>query len=102
MGSCRMMKWATLALPLGLMACDVPVDPTRAADRCEARARAAQAPEGEVTIGTNSNSGPFASGSVSISSDFIKGRDPVALYEACVFQMTGELPIRPPRLRDLR
>lgn len=96
------MRFAVLALPLALLACDMPVDPVKAADTCEARARAAQAPQSRVTVGTNSNNGPFASGEFSISSDFIQGRDPVALYESCVFQMTGELPIRPPRLRALR
>lgn len=84
-----------------LSAACTPLSPQQAADRCEDRARAAQAPEGEVTIGTNSDTGAFASGSVSVSSDFLRGRDPVALYESCVFRLTGELPIRPPRLRDL-
>jgi len=83
-----------------VLAC-TPISPERAADKCEERARGAQAPEGEITVGANSNSGGFVNGSISISSDFVQGRDPVAVYEACVFQMTGELPIRPPRLRDL-
>ena len=91
-----------LALPLFLLACDIPVDPARVADDCEARARAAQGPQGSVMIGTNSNSGPFASASVGVSSDFLRGSDPVALYESCVFQKTGALPIRPPVLRDIR
>ena len=99
----RFASWkGSLVLPLlALMGCDIPVDPARAADICEERARGAQAPEGDVTIGANSNSGPFLNGSVSITSDFLQGRDPVAVYEACVLQMTGELPIRPPRLRAL-
>lgn len=90
-----------LGLVLALTACNIPVSPQQAADRCEDRARAAQAPEGSLSIGTNSNTGPFASASVSVSSDFVRGTDPVALYESCVFNLTGELPIRPPRLRDL-
>ena len=84
----------------GLAAC-TPISPERAADRCEERARAAQGPEVGLTIGANSNSGPFMGGSVSISSDAIMGRDPVAVYEECVFDLTGEAPIRPPRLRNL-
>ena len=97
------MRWACITvLPCLVAACDIPVDPARAADDCEARARAAQAPESRITLGANSNTGPFASGSVSVSSDFVRGRDPVALYESCVFQKTGELPIRPVRLRELR
>lgn len=78
-----------------------PMSPERAADRCEERARGAQAPEAAVTIGANSRTGGFVDGEISITSDFIQGRDPVAVYESCVFQLTGELPIRPPRLRDL-
>ena len=82
----------------GLTAC-TPISPERAADRCEERARAAQGPEVGLTIGTNSNTGPFAGGSISISSDAIMGRDPLAVYEECVFDLTGQEPIRPPRLR---
>jgi hypothetical protein len=52
-----------------------------------------------VTLGANSNSGPFASGSISITSDAIRGRDPVQLYYECVFRLTGEMPVRPVRLR---
>ncbi len=96
------MKHLSLVLPIVLVACDIPVDPAHAADDCEARARAAQGPQGTLTLGANNNTGPFASASVGISSDFLRGSDPVALYESCVFQKTGALPIRPPVLRDIR
>ncbi|SEW28535.1 hypothetical protein SAMN04488515_2026 [Cognatiyoonia koreensis] len=95
-----MKRIAFVLLSFAITAC-TPMSPERAADRCEERARGAQAPEAELTIGANSNSGPFAEGSISITSDFVQGRDPLAVYESCVFQLTGELPIRPPRLRDL-
>ena len=91
------MRWAA-GLVLGLAACG-PVSPESAADRCEDRARAAQGPEVGVTLGANSNSGPFASASISITSDAILGRDPVQLYDECVFPLTGEMPFRPVRLR---
>lgn len=78
-----------------------PISPERAADRCEERARAAQGPEGSISIGANSNSGGFVSGSIGVSSDFLRGLDPVAVYDRCVLELTGELPIRPPVLRDL-
>jgi hypothetical protein len=83
---------------MALVGCSPP-SPEAAADRCEDRARAAQGPEVGLTVGANSNSGPFASGSISITSDAIRGRDPVEVYESCVFGLTGELPIRPVRLR---
>nr|WP_213395471.1 hypothetical protein [Yoonia sp.] len=91
------MRWAA-GLLLALAACG-PVSPESAADRCEERARAAQGPTVGLTLGANSNSGPFASGSIGITSDAIRGRDPVEVYESCVFGLTGELPIRSVRLR---
>jgi len=78
-----------------------PVTPERAADRCEERARAAQGPELGLTIGANSNDGPFANGSISISSDAIRRRDPLEVYESCVVNLTGEMPVRPAQLRAL-
>lgn len=93
------MRMAVLALLL-LGAC-TPISPQRAADICEKRAREAQAPTGEITVGVNSNSGGLLEGSVGVTSDFLRGLDPVAVYDRCVLEKTGELPIRPPVLRDL-
>jgi hypothetical protein len=78
-----------------------PITPERAADRCEERARAAQGPEIGLTLGANSNSGPFASGSIGISADAVRGLDPIAVYESCVLNLTGEAPIRSVRLREM-
>ena len=86
-------------LLLMLAACG-PISPERAAEICEERAQAAQGPTGGVTIGTNSNSGPFGRVEIGVSSDFIAGRDPVEVYEQCVFDRTGTGPIRPPVLRS--
>ena len=92
-----------LAVLLGaaLVTACTPISPERAADRCEERARAAQGPQVGLTLGANSNSGPFANGNISISYDAIRGLDPVAVYESCVFDLTGEAPIRSPRLRAM-
>jgi len=92
------MNKAAALLMLTLAACGQ-VSPERAADICEERARDAQGPTGGVTIGTNSNTGGFASVEIGVSSDFIAGRDPVEVYENCVFDRTGMAPIRPPVLR---
>jgi hypothetical protein len=82
-----------------LAACQpVPVDPERAARDCEQRAQRAGGPSGNVTIGANSDDGPFLGAEIGLSSDFLAGRDPVAVYEECVYQRTGAAPIRPPRL----
>jgi hypothetical protein len=33
-----------------------------------------------------------------VSSDYLTGRDPLEVYESCVIERTGALPIRPPAL----
>lgn len=89
-----------LPLLLGLAACaPAPISPERVADICEERARAAQGPTGSVTVGTNSETGGFGSVELGVTTDFLAGRDPVAVYNACVFDRTGAAPIRPPVLR---
>lgn len=95
-----MKRFAMAACALVVTACGE-ISPERAADRCEERARAAQGPEVGLSVGANSDSGTFAKGSISISSDAIRGRDPIEVYESCVFGLTGELPIRPARLRKI-
>lgn len=93
----RSISLITLALVAG---CGVqPMTPERAARYCEDRARAAQGPTGRVTVGINSNSGPYLGGEIGVTSDYIQGRDPMAVYEACVYERTGGAPIRAPNLR---
>lgn len=95
-----MFRSAAILCTLALAACDLPPpDPAVVADQCEERARAAQGPTGQFTVGASS-SGNFANASVGVSSDFLRGADPIAVYERCVFQRTGALPIRPPVLRN--
>lgn len=93
------MRVMTLCFALGLAACsNTPPTPEQAADRCEERARGAQGPKVGVTVGANSNSGAFGGASIGVTSDFLRGRDPLEVYESCVIDLTGELPIRPARL----
>ncbi len=94
------MKALALIPVLVLAGCDLPPpDPEAVARQCEDRARAAQGPTGEVTVGVNSNSGVSSSVSVGITSDYIRGRDPNRVYAECVQRRTGAAPIRPPNLR---
>jgi hypothetical protein len=93
-------RLAILATALLVAAC-TPMTPERAAERCEERARAAQGPEIDLSIGANSERGLLTSGTLSISADAIRGLDPIAVYESCVFNLTGDAPIRPPRLRAM-
>jgi len=95
-----MMRYGAILAGLLLAGCTPPT-PEQAAARCEERARSAQAPDVGITIGASSSDGPFASGNISISSDLLRGRDPLEVYETCVIELTGEPPIRPPRLRAL-
>lgn len=95
----RVWTAAAIVAVLNLGACaPVPVDPERVAQQCEERARAAQGPTGSVTIGVNSRSGPSVGASIGVTGDFLAGRDPMQVYESCVFQRTGQAPIRPPAL----
>ncbi len=87
-----------LPVALLLVGCG-PVSPERAAQICEDRARQAQAPFGNVTIGTNSRTGGFASAELGVSLDYLRGADPMVVYERCVVDLTGQGPIRPPALR---
>ncbi|PHP28586.1 hypothetical protein [Limimaricola cinnabarinus] len=89
-----------LVLPLLAAACtQAPLSPLDAARVCEERARAAQAPTGAVSIGASSRSGLSTGLSIGVSGDYLRGRDPLAVYEDCVLSRSGQLPVRPPRLR---
>ncbi|MGB3176564.1 MAG: hypothetical protein WBA90_01665 [Albidovulum sp.] len=87
----------TAVIPLATLifvtACG-PMTVQRAERECFQRARLAAHPRGYIGVATGTN-GPKVKGSISISSDFIQGKDPSALYDACVFQKSGEPPRRP-------
>lgn len=85
---------------VALMACDPrATDPERVAEQCEQRARAAQGPTGGVAIGANNRSGLRTAVNIGVSADYLAGRDPLEVYETCVFDRTGAAPTRPPQLR---
>lgn len=90
----------SLILLFALAACAaVPITPERAAEICEEKARAAHGPTGRVTLGTNSRTGGFGGVEVGLTSDYLTGRDPIEVYQACVYERTGAASIRPPVLR---
>lgn len=86
---------ALVILPvLALCACG-PMSVETAERECFERARLASQPRGMVSIGAGS-SGQMAGGlDLSISSDWVQGRDPAAVYETCVVSKSGEAPRRP-------
>lgn len=98
-----MIKRGLIIGAIGLLgACETtPPTPEQAAQRCEQRAQAAQAPDVSGVVGISNRSGPSVGISIGVSSDLLRGRDPLDVYEECVIELTGEPPIRPPRLRDI-
>ncbi len=91
---------ALLFVPVFLAACATePMNPYRAADLCEQRARSAQGPTGQVQIGIGTGGRSGVGADISVTDDFIRGRDPLAVYESCVYRNTGEAPVRAAILR---
>jgi hypothetical protein len=76
-----------------LSACG-PMSVPRAEQACLERARLAASPRGTIRAGISSG-GPSVGGSLSVSSDFIQGRDPSAIFDSCVMQKSGQPPSRP-------
>ena len=83
-----------LVLPLILLAGCGPMTLAEAERQCFERARLAQQPRGEVYVGAGSH-GSVAGFDVTISSDYLSGRDPSAVYESCVMSKAGQPPSRP-------
>lgn len=82
-----------VALPL-LAACGpVPVEDAERA--CVERANLALRPRGEVGVGVNSEGNVATNFELNVSSDYLMGRDPSAVFNACVQQKSGQFPKRP-------
>jgi len=79
---------------LVLAACG-PLSVAEAERQCLERARLAERPRGEVSVGMTSNGKAAAGLDVTISSDYIMGRDPSAVFDSCVVGRSGEMPSRP-------
>lgn len=101
-GSDAVIRYVAPLLILALAGCAAE-PPTReqAAQRCEDRARAAQAPDVGGVVAVSNRDGPSVGLSIGLSADLLRGRDQLEVYEECVFDLTGEPPIRPARLRAL-
>ena len=83
-----------LVLPLILAACG-PVSVQQAERDCFERARLAQQPRGMVKLGGTST-GKVAGGlELNVSSDYLLGKDPSAVFETCVMARSGQAPTRP-------
>lgn len=84
------------ALPvlLGLAACG-PIPLAEAERICVDQARLAQQPRGELAVGVGSDGWADVGFEVEVSSDYLAGNDPEAVYIACVRQRAGQMPSRP-------
>ena len=87
-----------LLVPLMLAACG-PMTLAEAERQCFERARLAKQPRGEVTVGVGSGGRTSAGLELNLSSDFLTGKDPSAVYESCVMNKAGEPPSRPLYMR---
>ncbi|MEZ5797941.1 MAG: hypothetical protein R3D63_10955 [Paracoccaceae bacterium] len=83
-----------IPLLLALAACG-PIPVQQAERECLDRARLAQQPRGMIKLGTTSQGKMSGGLSVGVSSDYILGKDPSAVYETCVMAKSGQAPTRP-------
>lgn len=83
-----------LLIPLILLSACGPMPLEDAERQCFDRARLAQQPRGEVFVGGSTN-GAVAGLDVTISSDYLSGRDPSAVFDSCVMAKSGQPPSRP-------
>lgn len=87
------MRWLA---PLLLLAACGPIPLEDAERACLRRAELAERPRGEIGIGMDSRGNTATRLEVNASSDYFMGRDPAAVYNACVYQKSGgEMPSRP-------
>lgn len=83
---------------LGVAACG-PISLAEAERQCFERARLAKQPRGEIMVGASSNGSTAAGLDLQVSSDFLLGKDPAAVYDSCVMNKAGEPPSRPLYMR---
>jgi hypothetical protein len=88
------MRQPVLLSLLALAACG-PIPLAEAERQCVERARLAQQPRGEIAMGVGSGGRRSTEFSIEVTSDFIAGKDPAAVYNSCVWQRAGQPPSRP-------
>ncbi|MGB3316578.1 MAG: hypothetical protein WBB85_19435 [Albidovulum sp.] len=84
---------SALAAAVLLAACG-PMSVERAEEACYERARLAAGPRGMVAVGAGSG-GPASKVRLTVSSEWLQGKDPAALYNSCVYKKSGQPPRRP-------
>jgi hypothetical protein len=82
-------------IALILLAACGPVPVAQAERQCLGRALLAKHPRGEVSIGASSDGKAVGGLELEVSSDYLLGRDPSAVFDACVMRAAGTPPSRP-------
>lgn len=93
-----MLMRGALALSLLPLAACGPVPVDVAERQCAQRARESAAPFGTAAFGIGTDGRrirPIARSEITLSTDFIVGRDPQQVYQSCVRQRSGQPPTRP-------
>jgi hypothetical protein len=90
-----MMRCAPLALTLLTLAACGPVPVGRAEQSCLEQALLAKHPRGTISAGVGSGGRLVGDAEITVSSDFITGRDPSAVFNSCVKARSGQFPTRP-------
>jgi hypothetical protein len=85
----------TLALVASAMVACGPIPVNRAEQQCLDRAKSAVKPRGTIRAGIDSNGNARTGWELELSSDYIMGRDPSAVFDTCVYQKSGQPPTRP-------
>lgn len=80
-----------------LAACTPPTPPTpqQVEARCSDEARAAAGPTGQVAVGVSNTRGVQTGISIGVTDDFLRGRDPAAVYAECYVRLSGAAPMFP-------
>lgn len=84
-------------LPLMVATSCGPVPVDRAEQSCLRDADLAEGPRGTVALGLGGGSGGtrgFGSVGFEISGDYLRGRDPAQVFDACVQRRSGQMPTR--------
>ena len=87
------MLFAALCL-LPLAACG-PVPVEQAEKSCLEQAMLAKHPRGTVSLGVGTGGRHAANADITISSDYLMGRDPSDVFNSCVKRASGQFPTRP-------
>lgn len=97
MTGARAILAAAAVMVSGIAACG-PIPVAQAERGCVEDARAASGPRGQVSMGVGTDGHrvvPVTRVEMSISSDYVMGRDPADVFNRCVMRRSGQMPTRP-------